>query len=109
MKSFRQINSAEERLLVFLLKKSNLSKYVDLDASKLKVQEMDDGGMGSLFFLANNEGRRMNKSIASLSFYDIDGIEVSVTLNIDQYGDLYELDLWKVDFSKLKKIPEFFE
>ncbi|EIE01321.1 hypothetical protein LEP1GSC185_3526 [Leptospira licerasiae serovar Varillal str. VAR 010] len=51
----------------------------------------------------------MDKCIANTSFYDEDGTEVSATLNIDQYGDLYELDLWKVDFSRLKKIPEIFE
>jgi hypothetical protein len=29
---------------------------------------------------------------------------VSVALNVDQRGELFELDLWKVDFSPLQRI-----
>ncbi|MFB5649155.1 hypothetical protein ACE5IS_00800 [Leptospira wolffii] len=32
---------------------------------------------------------------------------VSAVLNIDQYGDLFELDIWKTDFTELKEIPDF--
>jgi hypothetical protein len=32
-------------------------------------------------------------------FKDIDGTPVSAALNVDQQGNLYELDIWKVDFS----------
>ncbi|PLZ00076.1 hypothetical protein CY652_22830 [Burkholderia sp. WAC0059] len=28
-----------------------------------------------------------------------------VTANLDEYGDLHELDMWKVDFSPLKQFP----
>ncbi|WP_010514209.1 DUF6984 family protein [Leptospira licerasiae] len=109
MKNFRKITLDEGRLLKFLIKKSDIELYKRININKLKVQEMDDGGMGSLVFLTNNKERKMDKCIANTSFYDEDGTEVSATLNIDQYGDLYELDLWKVDFSRLKKIPEIFE
>ncbi|WP_411550329.1 DUF6984 family protein [Leptospira venezuelensis] len=109
MESFRKITSSERRLLLFLLTKSNIDAYKSLDLDKLNVQEMADGGMGSLVFGTDNKERQFGKCIASISFHDKDGIEVSVSLNIDQYGDLYELDLWKVDFSGLKCIPEFFE
>jgi hypothetical protein len=31
-------------------------------------------------------------------------VPVSVALNVDQHGELFELDLWKVDFSPLQRI-----
>jgi hypothetical protein len=34
---------------------------------------------------------------------------VSVALNVDQRGELFELDLWKVDFSPLKRIAALAE
>lgn len=30
---------------------------------------------------------------------DQDGVDVIATLSLDNYGDLFELDVWKVDFS----------
>ena len=39
-------------------------------------------------------------------FTDLDGVPVSVALNLDSEGKLYELDLWKVDFSALRRWPQ---
>ncbi|WP_420885213.1 DUF6984 family protein, partial [Candidatus Symbiothrix dinenymphae] len=36
---------------------------------------------------------------------DEDGVDVIASLNIDDTGDLYELDIWKTDFSPLIKLP----
>jgi hypothetical protein len=64
---------------------------------------MKDGGMGSLRFVGTND-RRFGRRIGSAEFNDTDGTLVSVALNLDQYGELFELDLFKVDFSPLQRI-----
>jgi hypothetical protein len=72
------------------------------------VQDMSDGGMGSIQFCCQSSpGKRLfAEEIGEGSFRDSDGVLVSVTLNADQFGDLFELDLWKVDFSRLNRYPD---
>lgn len=68
----------------------------------LEVEPMDDGGMGSLYFPHPEKPRaerRFGKCIAQTEFTDDDDVVVSAALNVDQDGDLFELDLWKTDFS----------
>ncbi|MGO4153075.1 DUF6984 family protein [Cupriavidus sp. YAF13] len=70
------------------------------------VEEMDDGGMGSLRFYASDaRSRRLGEQLAKREFVDIDGIPVMVAINLDDHGDLYELDIWKVDFSPFNRFP----
>src|SRR6266403_4933591 len=69
------------------------------------VQDMPDGGMGSIRFCKPDK-RRFGKEIAEGLFKDADGVPVSVTLNLDQHGDLFELDVWKVDNSPLVRYPD---
>jgi hypothetical protein len=67
---------------------------------------MSDGGMGSIKFLhADDRVRRLGFEVAKATYTDDDGIPVSIALNLDQYGDLFELDFWKVDFSSLVRYP----
>jgi len=71
---------------------------------------MDDGGMGSLR-LATDEAlqqprRLMGRRAAELQFIDADGVTVLASLNLDQNGELLELDIWKTDFSPLIQIPD---
>jgi len=70
---------------------------------------MDDGGQGSLRFNAADPGRRFSRQILEYNFRDLDGIAVSATINVDQFGDLYELDLFKGDFTALLAYPETVE
>ncbi|MGT2457853.1 DUF6984 family protein [Cupriavidus basilensis] len=69
------------------------------------VEEMDDGGMGGLTFVSPHENRHIGSDLASVEFFDEDGVAVIVTLSLDNYGDLYELDIWKTDFSPLRRLP----
>ncbi|WP_250454532.1 hypothetical protein [Caballeronia sp. ATUFL_M2_KS44] len=66
------------------------------------VEEMDDGGMGGLTFVSSKLSRSLGASLAEREFIDQDGVAVIATLNLDSDGELYELDIWKVDFSPLK-------
>ena len=71
---------------------------------------MDDGEMGSLYLFPKGEiteGRVFGEQVSDFQFTDLDGIEVIASLNIDENGELFELDIWKTDFSKLIKFPDF--
>jgi hypothetical protein len=71
------------------------------------VQDMNDGGMGSIRFLAESEtDPRFAGEIARAEYLDRDGILVSITINSNQHGELYEVDFWKTDFSPLHQYPE---
>jgi hypothetical protein len=48
---------------------------------------------------------RFAKQISEYEFLDVDGTLVSAALYIDEINnELYELDIWKVDFSPLIRI-----
>jgi len=72
------------------------------------VEPMADGGMGSLRFYGSNvsqSNRRMSEAIVQGEFNDRDGMLVSFTINLDNNGNLFELDLWRVDFEPLQRLP----
>jgi hypothetical protein len=97
----RHLRDPEMALVVQLLQKAgNPGQLLDrLDA--LNVQEMSDGGMGSLYFASateNPDERRFGRRIAEIQFNDVDGVPVLVSLNVDKEGDLFELDVWKTNF-----------
>lgn len=62
--------------------------------------------MGGLIFVSNRENRVIGQEVGRFEFRDDDGVEVIATLSLDNYGDLYELDMWKTDFSALKSFPK---
>ncbi len=51
------------------------------------------------------EDRKFGRRASECQFTDEDGVEVLASLNLDQDGNLYELDIWKTDFGKLIRIP----
>lgn len=72
----------------------------------LRIESMNDGKMDSLLFEnLNGVDRRLGKTVAECYFEDLDGTLVSATLNLDQQGKPFELDVWKVDFSNLQRWP----
>lgn len=102
----RKLTDSESRLVRKML--SAVGGMEDLLSAldSLRVSEMNDGGMGSLKFdSSGGENRRLGNCISRAEFKDKDGVDVSAALNIDQYGNLYELDVWKVDFSPLQRWP----
>ena len=78
---------------------------VTVDLSQFRASPMNDGGMGSLLFEAVDTEPRHAKEVAVCYFEDEDGVSVRAALNVDQRGKLYELDVWKVDFSELLRWP----
>jgi len=69
-----------------------------------RVTDMQDGGMGSLQF-GMREHRSVEKVVAEARYLDSDGVLVSIVINTDKEGKLFELDFWKVDFSSLRRYP----
>ena len=78
---------------------------LEVDIDTLQVAEMNDGGMGSHTFSTASEDSIFGGNVAEVIFKDIDGIEVNGALFIDQYGNPYELDMFKADNTKLEKWP----
>jgi hypothetical protein len=75
---------------------------------RLVVSEMADGGMGGLTLFPDGvpcDKRLLGKQASECQFLDQDCVSVVATLNLDNHGKLFELDIWKVDFSRLIRIP----
>ena len=102
----RHLMPDEKRLLMLLLSSRPDGVRLRGQIDEVLVQEMADGGMGGLRFEEEGADRRRFTTLASAQFKDADGISVLVSLDLDQNGRLFELDVWKVDFSSLQQIPE---
>ncbi len=96
----RKLNSKELKLMSKLLAKAEL----EADLETLEVSELKDGGMGSLGIGSEYHSRTFGKEVSTYEFTDSDGIEVSATLNLDTEGNLYELDVFKADFSPTESL-----
>ena len=108
---FRKPTADERRLLIELARIANIDDPEGwLDT--LEVREMKDGGMGSLELAAAARGDARSRgrviSEASVQFVDEDGVQVIATLNAGEDGVPFELDVWKTDFSTLRRIPTAF-
>jgi hypothetical protein len=104
---YRKPTQAELRLLRRLASLApNLEQgWVD----GVRVCALNDGEMGSVVLapggVANSE-RRFGSKASECQFTDADGVEVLVTLNLDQDGCPFEMDIWKTNFAPLLKVPE---
>lgn len=107
LKPMRLLTETEKLVInALLLSAEEKFQRFSSQLENIRVEEMNDGEMGSLKFLSSHEGNRsLEATIAEAQFKDSDGILVTVTLNIDDNNDLYELDVWKVDYSKLIEWP----
>jgi hypothetical protein len=104
----RSPSADEERLLRAL---GRIARLQDLEhwLQSLRVEPMDDGGMGSLRFPRPPSADPSPGVVVRLScvqFQDVDGVDVVASLNARSDGILIELDVWKTDFSPLIKIPD---
>lgn len=103
--SARPLRTNEIALLAVLLGES--ASAVESQLRERLVEEVADGGMGGVRFLPRTDTPRLfGRRAAEAEFTDADGVTVIVSLNLDEQGDLYELDFWKSDFSPLRSYPE---
>lgn len=107
----RPLTAKEYFLVTLLLTGTSHADRLLPCLSEQRVTEMDDGGMGSVQFYPSGlkAERRFGDDVAEVWLKDEDGMPVLVTLLVDQHGQLYELDVWKVDFSPTVnlQIPSF--
>jgi hypothetical protein len=103
----RLLKEPEKHLLERLLQQVENNEALKKQLADAQVREMEDGGMGSLYFLhpekADTE-RRFGKRVAELQFKDIDGVDILAALNVDSDGGIMELDIWKTDYSPTVKL-----
>ncbi|HTL40473.1 MAG TPA: hypothetical protein VL294_03275 [Pseudolysinimonas sp.] len=98
----RPINEGELRLIELILRRSG--SPVAPPAAGSLVRPLDDGGMGSLS-LDIDGVERFGEVVGEVEFRDSDGVGVSAALYLDSHGGLYELDVFKGDFSALRRWP----
>jgi hypothetical protein len=103
----RKPTKEEEKLISHLINLSSRKFSYDWKEN-IMVRPMDDGGMGGLIIFFNKDQERnrlFGEQISEYCFLDEDGIDVIASLNIDNKGNLFELDIWKTNFSPLIKFP----
>ncbi|AIZ64042.1 hypothetical protein PK28_10655 [Hymenobacter sp. DG25B] len=103
----RPLNLPELGLLLFLLRGKPGAERLLAELHTVQVTELNTGETASLRFSSGLPGRQLGELIARTRFLDEDGIAVLVSLYLDQAGDLYELDCWKVDDTAVRRIPAF--
>jgi hypothetical protein len=102
----RNLKKEEQSLIEFMLKDIPTYKNIIYKLPTSVVQEMDDGGMGSLKFLySDGRIRKFHKEVTSISILDVDEVPINFAINVDEYGDIFELDAFKGDFSPLQQFP----
>lgn len=69
---------------------------------------MNDGGMGSLLLLPHGtkRDRQFGRQACDHQFKDADGVDVIATLNVDMNEELFELDMWKMDYSPVVRFSD---
>ena len=99
----RNIKAEEKILITSILE---LAGSTDRIASIPEVvYDSNDGGMGTIKFTNDNE-RVYAEDILEVNYIDSDKTPVKIALTIDNKGDLFELDFWKVNFEKLIEFPQ---
>ncbi len=98
----RPLTSEERTLIAYLW---GMGAAHNALPAGILVEQMDDGGMGSLSFVSAKRHRAFGGVAGSCFFNDSDGVRVEASLMLDREGDLFELEMWKVDFYPLIRIP----
>jgi hypothetical protein len=101
----RPLREEECELIRSLLSGVSAKATLEDTLSASRVTDMKDGGMGSIRFV-QPEPRSFGKALVEAQYVDSDGVLVSIAVNADNSGDLFEVDFWKVDFSPLKRYPK---
>ena len=99
----RPLSESEKPLVAWLFESACRPERVET----LEVEMMNDGGMGSIRFAPLDGARSFGATVAEALFEDDDGTPIVASLNVDSSGELYEVDIWRVDFGPLKRWPDF--
>lgn len=100
----RPLRSEESALIRTLLHGVYPTGALESLLTTSRVVDMQDGGMGSIRFISS-EPQSLGRVLVEAKYVDSDGVLVSIAVNADSHGHLFELDFWKVDFSPLRRYP----
>ncbi|GFF05704.1 hypothetical protein SM139_0859 [Stenotrophomonas maltophilia] len=70
------------------------------NTTSVQVENVEVVGFGGVVFLSSTT-QVFGSDIATAMLADADGVPVRVTLCLDNHDQLFELELWKVDFSPI--------
>src|ERR1700690_1095630 len=84
----RRLKESEKKLMRRLLESSKNHQFLLKHLETMNVQEMSDGGMGSLYIVSDEvtdaRKRKFGKRISELQFNDSDGVPILASLNVDE-------------------------
>lgn len=104
--SVRRLHEDEKALIEKMVRGLPAENTIIHSIQDALVEDMNDGGMGSIRFCnAKGKRRAFGREIAEATFKDADGVVVSAAINVDRDGELFELDVWKTDNSPLIRYP----
>ncbi len=107
--ALRKPTDDENALLDHMIARADAFMPTAADRTGLSVETMNDGGMGSLRLFppgTRGKSRVFGRRVSEWAFDDLDGVQVTVSLVVDETDRLYELELWKSDFGRLLALPE---
>lgn len=70
------------------------------NTTSVQVENVEVVGFGGVVLLSSTT-QVFGSDIATAMLADADGVPVRVTLCLDNHDQLFELELWKVDFSPI--------
>lgn len=100
----RALREHEVQYVSRLIDAANLRDVVDVNWRRQLVVDLDDGGMGTFRFVEAAQWAEP-RVVAEIEVTDADGVPVSVALLVDAQARIYELDIFKADFSPVIKLP----
>jgi hypothetical protein len=103
----RKLRSEELTLIKAMAKGTSVENVVLAKLDDSEVVDLADGGMEIIRFVSE-QGRlkSFGRKVAEFLYKDEDDIPVSLALNFDNDGGLFELDIFKADESTLVKYPD---
>ncbi|ABF11502.1 DUF6984 family protein [Cupriavidus metallidurans] len=104
--TIRTLNEAEIVLIRHMLRGTVQEIAIANSLPTCLVEEMTDDGIGSLRFDSNIQARLLCRDICKMEFPDFNAVRNFVTLLLDNYDELFDLNVWNADFSPLKQFPQ---
>jgi hypothetical protein len=101
----RPLRKNERDVIAAMLRGKPSHAELNSDFDAYLVKDLQDGGMGSIRVFSGENGRRFGAAVAEAEYTGDDGVLVSIVLNTDCSGRLFEVDFWKVDFSPMRRYP----
>jgi hypothetical protein len=104
--AYRKLSS-EEIVLIRKLLAFAQREEMGADLEEREVRAIPGGEVGSLVFAPTAPGeRKFGQVLATAEAPDSDGAAITIALNLDRSGALYELDIWREDFSHVITLPD---